>query len=252
MDVSASAIAELNDKRKFAAAADTYEQICRDSSRPIIDAAFHFQGHLAHSMIGGPVEIVRWRLKACPDYDTLMEADLWRDTARQIMREKWPRHQRADKHKEAYTLLANAAQVHATLSLPDGFNQGGNSWWPLPEDDALRLTARAHYWADMASLARLNYIQKQPRIAHRQLLEAVDELGTLDILENSPSETETYLRNAAFDGLRTATRLRLHADIANFVEFIVMLEPSWKKRWAAGAICYGGRPALAVVERFFR
>ena len=239
MDVSASAIAELNDKRKFDDAAASYKQMRDDSNGPILDAAFHFQGFLAYSMSGGPVEVAEWWLKACPDYDKLMEADLWRDTARQIMRQKWPRPRREEAYEQARSLLENAASTHADLAEAD--------------ETPYQSRAMAHYLADISSLARLNYVQGEYGSAYDKIAAVIEDLNEMQNAISTPHpEVTTYLRNAAFDGLRAATQLHLHRSAAYYAKFVTTLDPSGKKRWAAKAIRHGGRPGLAVVERFFR
>jgi hypothetical protein len=200
-------LATYNNTRHFAYVTSMY-----DSIKTINDAHVHYQAALAFMMLGQSADEAVRRLKACSNYTTIMEGDLYRDTALSVIRQ--------DGNLDAAQVILNQAF-------------------------ALHGLDKQRYAVDLQAQSRLQEARGENGPAYRTIQEAVD------ILWNGANAINPiWLANTAFHATRIAIKMRQRRYAQLMAHFVAQYDPSWQKRWAARLIAYlPGEVGISLVSR---
>jgi hypothetical protein len=200
-------LAGYNNQRHFKYTTKVY-----DSIKMATDAHIHYQAALAFMMLGQSADEPVKRLKQCPNYTEIMEGDLYRDTALQLIRQ-------GGDLERAQRLLNQAFERHGR--------------------------DKQRYAIDLQAQSRLQEARGETGPAYRTIQEAVDILWN-----NANTINPTWLANTAFHATRISVKMKQRRYAQLMAHFVAQHDASWRKRWAARLMAYlPGEVGVRIVNK---
>lgn len=213
-EVTSQLLTEYNNERMFSTALNLYA--IRDTGRSDENhVAVHYQAIVAGLMLNRDVDAFIARLRSCADYDSIVEGDLCRDLALNLIRKR-------KNLDDAQALIGKAMRNH--------------------HDDPERQAV------DLQVQGRLEEARGHSSEAYTVLCHALDA----HIVSPQPRNL-TWLANTAFHTLRLAveTDNRSSRYAHRALRIVTYNDASWRKRLAVRVMYYlPGTSGVRLVERF--